>query len=1205
MRIAPLPHRTVALGAAVTALAVALSPGLALAGSSMDEIELKAHDGLPIIGMGTVVVIISVLFEKAQHLLLRRVSTRTVPVVNALFREWALLGFVGLLFFIFTQSGALESMSVVVFGEDQPLRLTHEVQRVDMALFTALMLFLGFMLGLIHTGSRWAHRCHVAESHSSHAQKLIAEFQKLRIAQAAQRTQDSKRCCLTPAACFRRMVRRAPCRRIQGWESPASARLLVLEEQLVFSAMRARFVLREQDPGDDALNGPTSPVAIKSPTKGRRLSRFRRGSADLMFEAGTAVTERVVLSEGKDAVYRMKSMVPAFQLSTTFSMPELCQNGGRGDWVVMEDGKEPIIVAAEKFRELYEPIPDQPSKFWYQKRYLGRLMFHSYIVQNGDSPVVQGTPGTYVVQELEPADPMNVEQRVVSVQDFEAEFLPVDSSISDMVAPAKVQLYSELPVDFNFTMYLSDVYAQAVVKLVTLEWPAWLCVQAFLLLVWSAHVLSTHNLAPVAGVGYIFMIAALVARRHVTYVEGMLSCRTALREKKTNKIAAPKFNRRHSITVHFHPGRDGEANDMSRSNRGKSFDSPAHRNGRVTPLGGDRRRSSGSNTSPVAHTAYVASNRPTVAVDNDTDDVEGFSEVEFVSPTALLSMPRAQQLDRVPASPAGCAVALPSSADSSPPVADAGGKYAAPTGFSGGVNPLSPTEAELQEESKDSFNDMAALVRRSKRGSGASSRRFDWDSYRVSVSGQVESARAGAGLFASGNKLKAAATKVATLIRQADEKSNEPAVHSTLVRQAFRAAVRKALVLSTISNVCSVLDKAPVDTLPRTYRGTCAVLCWRRRGLCRPRNKQEQLLWFGRRGVGFTRLLIQVIIIGISLFVATSTTLLVSSGGYCSKSAFAAPECAGWAAVMLIPTVVVLSVVPSTVSTFVLVTNVEDMANTDVARQVVHTQYLTHALQALRMLAVFALNAQSVVIPKTLVRPFSSMNFWTPGASDLVTPMHASPQGRPTLTGVQAPGNQHHTLLEAVPPSPAVQALQARLNASKDANLPRTAEEIYGDRESSTFIQRRQVVRTVFNLLDRNFKGFVSIRNMRQLMVDLGVHHVTEAHLLQMLEVLDRNNAGVIEFEEFFDFVAMHDRPTDAKRDRDTVTRYTFGLLDRAGKGYITVASLLRALSSLGAFVQVDELSRLMNTYGTDGRLKLRQFKKLVAEHNRFNTWVI
>ena len=122
---------------------------------------------------------------------------------------------------------------------------------------------------------------------------------------------------------------------------------------------------------------------------------------------------------------------------------------------------------------------------------------------------------------------------------------------------------------------------------------------------------------------------------------------------------------------------------------------------------------------------------------------------------------------------------------------------------------------------------------------------------------------------------------------------------------------------------------------------------------------------------------------------------------------------------------------------------------------------------------MFALNAQSVVIPKTLARPFSSMNFWTPGASDMVTPMHASPQGRPTLTGVQAPGDQHHTLLESAPHSPAVQALQARLNASKEANLPRTAEEIYGDKESSTFIQRRQVVRTVFNLLDRNFKGCV------------------------------------------------------------------------------------------------------------------------------------
>ena len=61
----------------------------------------------------------------------------------------------------------------------------------------------------------------------------------------------------------------------------------------------------------------------------------------------------------------------------------------------------------------------------------------------------------------------------------------------------------------------------------------------------------------------------------------------------------------------------------------------------------------------------------------------------------------------------------------------------------------------------------------------------------------------------SGNKLKAAATKVATLIRQADEKSNEPAVHSTLVRQAFRAAVRvRALPVLLLHDTSSCSPRA-------------------------------------------------------------------------------------------------------------------------------------------------------------------------------------------------------------------------------------------------------------------------------------------------------------------------------------------------------------------------------------------------------------
>ena len=86
-------------------------------------------------------------------------------------------------------------------------------------------------------------------------------------------------------------------------------------------------------------------------------------------------------------------------------------------------------------------------------------------------------------------------------------------------------------------------------------------------------------------------------------------------------------------------------------------------------------------------------------------------------------------------------------------------------------------------------------------------------------------------------------------------------------------------------------------------------------------------------------------------FVSTSVTLLVSGEGYCvpSSGAWSASSCVVWASALAVPPVVVASLIPSIVTTFVLVTNVEDMANAEVARKVVHTQYLTQAFQALPM----------------------------------------------------------------------------------------------------------------------------------------------------------------------------------------------------------------------------------------------------------------
>ena len=130
---------------------------------------------------------------------------------------------------------------------------------------------------------------------------------------------------------------------------------------------------------------------------------------------------------------------------------------------------------------------------------------------------------------------------------------------------------------------------------------------------------------------------------------------------------------------------------------------------------------------------------------------------------------------------------------------------------------------------------------------------------------------------------------------------------------------------------------------------------------------------------------------------------------------------------------------------------------------------------------------------------------------------------------------------------------------------------------------------------------------MLNLLRDLGVKAMSERCLVQMLEVLDANGDGVIAFAEFFEFVAMQDRKCTGSSEADAsfVTRFMFALVDRDQRGFITVAALLRALSSVGALVQVDELARLMTRYGRSGRLYPRDFTKLLNEHNRFNRWLI
>ena len=76
----------------------------------------------------------------------------------------------------------------------------------------------------------------------------------------------------------------------------------------------------------------------------------------------------------------------------------------------------------------------------------------------------------------------------------------------------------------------------------------------------------------------------------------------------------------------------------------------------------------------------------------------------------------------------------------------------------------------------------------------------------------------------------------------------------------LRKAAKKVIMLNAFSRVQKALAKAPFERLEFNPRGTfacCPARCVGPLGLCAPRNKQEQMFWFGSRGKMFLVLCIQ------------------------------------------------------------------------------------------------------------------------------------------------------------------------------------------------------------------------------------------------------------------------------------------------------------------------------------------------------------
>ena len=86
-------------------------------------------------------------------------------------------------------------------------------------------------------------------------------------------------------------------------------------------------------------------------------------------------------------------------------------------------------------------------------------------------------------------------------------------------------------------------------------------VPVLLVATWVVGMFVVDVMIPVTAAGYCIAALCWVVRRKLQHVQAMLSCRDALRDNRT--ITATDFDRRHSVSGHFHPYRSMSGEHVS------------------------------------------------------------------------------------------------------------------------------------------------------------------------------------------------------------------------------------------------------------------------------------------------------------------------------------------------------------------------------------------------------------------------------------------------------------------------------------------------------------------------------------------------------------------------------------------------------------------------------------------------------------------
>lgn len=146
---------------------------------------------------------------------------------------------------------------------------------------------------------------------------------------------------------------------------------------------------------------------------------------------------------------------------------------------------------------------------------------------------------------------------------------------------------------------------------------------------------------------------------------------------------------------------------------------------------------------------------------------------------------------------------------------------------------------------------------------------------------------------------------------------------------------------------------------------------------------------------------------------------------------------------------------------------------------------------------------------------------------------------------------------------------------------------------ASTFTEEQlNELREAFKVFDKDGDGTVTTAELGDVMESLG-QHPTEAELHEMINEVDVDGNGEIEFEEFAEMVASRMQITDSPAELTEA----FSVFDKTGNGLIHASDFRKVMTNLGERFSDQEVNEMIREIGMDskGRINTRKFVQMLT----------